>query len=168
MTDAGGRLVAGVGARRGVSAAEVRELVRAALAAAGREPGALVGLATVAAKAAEPGLLGAAREFGVPLWSFPAAELAAVRVPGPSAAVRAAVGTPSVAEAAALLAAGPGAVLVAGKRVSAPKGRPGAATCALAAAPTAKPRVGVEGMFRPLPRLPQGDSWLGKPRRSAT
>ncbi|WP_369356244.1 cobalamin biosynthesis protein [Streptomyces sp. cg2] len=158
MTDAGGRLVAGVGARRGVSAAEVRELVRAALAAAGPEPGALVGLATVAAKAAEPGLLGAAREFGVPLWSFPAAELAAVRVPGPSAAVRAAVGTPSVAEAAALLAAGPGAVLVVGKRVSAPKGRPGAATCALAATPTAKPWVGVEEMFRPLPQLPQGDS----------
>ncbi|MFF2806811.1 cobalamin biosynthesis protein [Streptomyces sp. NPDC058000] len=130
---AGAVLVAGVGARRGVAAEEVVELVGAALAVVGRSPAALVGLATVEAKAAEPGVLGAARRLGVPLWSFPAADLAAVRVPAPSAAARAAVGTPSVAEAAALLAAGPGAHLVLGKRVSAPEGRPAAATCALAA-----------------------------------
>ncbi|AJC59214.1 cobalamin biosynthesis protein [Streptomyces sp. 769] len=129
----GGVLVAGVGARRGVPAAEVLELIGAALAAVGRAPAALAGLATVDARAAEPGLVAAARELGVPLWSFPAVELAAVPVPAPSAAVRAVAGTPSVAEAAALLAAGPGARLVVGKRVSAPAGRPAAATCALAA-----------------------------------
>ncbi|MFE4019476.1 cobalamin biosynthesis protein [Streptomyces sp. NPDC059101] len=134
---AGAALVAGVGARRGVAAEEVVELVGTALAVVGRTPGALVALATVEARAAEPGVLGAARRLGVPLRSFPAAELAAVRVPAPSAAVRAAVGTPSVAEAAALLAAGPGARLVLGKRVSAPEGRPAAATCALAARATA-------------------------------
>ncbi|MGG2465306.1 cobalamin biosynthesis protein [Streptomyces sp. RGM 3693] len=133
---AGAVLVVGVGARRGVAAEEVVELVGAALAVVGRSPAALVALATVEAKAAEPGVLGAARRLGVPLWSFPAAELAAVRVPAPSAAARAAVGTPSVAEAAALLAAGPGAHLVLGKRVSAPEGRPAAATCALAAPDT--------------------------------
>ncbi|MFB7632382.1 cobalamin biosynthesis protein [Streptomyces sp. NPDC056149] len=124
---AGPVVVAGVGARRGVAAAEVVELIGAALAVAGRRPAALAGLATVTGKAAEPGLLGAARHFGVPLRSFPAEALAAVGVPAPSGVVRAAVGTPSVAEAAALLAAGPGAALVVGKRVSA------AATCALAA-----------------------------------
>ncbi|MCZ0973457.1 cobalamin biosynthesis protein [Streptomyces albulus] len=57
-------------------------------------------------------------------------------MPAPSAAARDAVGTPSVAEAAALVAAGPGARLVLGKRVSAPAGRPGTATCALAAPTT--------------------------------
>ncbi|WP_413252108.1 cobalamin biosynthesis protein [Streptomyces caniferus] len=122
-------LVAGVGARRGVPVSEVLELIAASCAAAGYAPHQVVALATVAAKAAEPGLTGAARALGVPLRSFPAAALAAVRVPEPSTAAAAAVGTTSVAEAAALLAAGPGAVLAAGKRKSAPPAR---ATCALA------------------------------------
>ncbi|MFJ5800147.1 cobalamin biosynthesis protein [Streptomyces decoyicus] len=122
-------LVAGVGARRGVPVSEVLELITAACAAAGYAASQVVALATVAAKAAEPGPAGAARALGVPLLSYPAEALAAVRVPDPSAAAAAAVGTPSVAEAAALLAAGPGAALVAGKRKSAPPAR---ATCALA------------------------------------
>ncbi|GAA2601427.1 hypothetical protein Stube_53430 [Streptomyces tubercidicus] len=121
-----------MGASRGVPVSEVLELIAAARAAAGCTDRPVVALATVAAKAAEPGLLGAARQLGVPLRSFPAAALAAVPVPGPSASVAAAVGTPSVAEAAALLAAGPGAELVAGKQKSAPRGRPPRATCALA------------------------------------
>lgn len=53
---------------------------------------------------------------GRPLVSFPAGLLGLVEVPDPSEAVAAAVGTPSVAEAAALLAAGPGARLVVGKQ----------------------------------------------------
>lgn len=122
-------LVAGVGARRGVPASEVLELITASCTAAGYAVRQVVSLATVAAKADEPGLTAAARELGVPLRSFPAAALAAVRVPEPSAAASAAVGTPSVAEAAALLAAGPGAALAAGKRKSPPPAR---ATCALA------------------------------------
>ncbi|TJZ51257.1 cobalamin biosynthesis protein [Streptomyces piniterrae] len=124
----------GVGASRGVPAAEVLELVMDTLALAGCSPGSVGALATVAAKAGEPGLTGAARALGVPLRSFPAEVLATVRVPDPSAAARDAVGTPSVAEAAALLAAGPGAELVVGKRKSAPQGRPAGATCAVAAA----------------------------------
>ncbi|MEV5128657.1 cobalamin biosynthesis protein [Streptomyces decoyicus] len=122
-------LVAGVGARSGVAVSEVLELITASCAAAGYAASQVVALATVAAKAAEPGLAGAARALGVPLRSFPAEALAAVRGPEPSAAAAAAVGTPSVAEAAALLAAGPGAALVAGKRKSPPPAR---ATCALA------------------------------------
>ncbi|MGA5562460.1 cobalamin biosynthesis protein [Streptomyces platensis] len=125
-------LVVGVGARRGVPVSEVLELIAAARAAAGCTDRPVVALATVAAKAAEPGLLGAARRLGVPLRSFPAAALAAVPVPAPSHDAAAAVGTPSVAEAAALLAAGPGTELLAGKRKSAPRGRPPGATCALA------------------------------------
>ncbi|MFE1176478.1 cobalamin biosynthesis protein [Streptomyces sp. NPDC058773] len=125
-------LVVGVGARPGVPVAEVLELIADARAAAGCADRTVVALATVAARAAEPGLVAAARRLGVPLRSFPAADLAAVAVPGASAVVAAAVGTPSVAEAAALLASGPGAELLAGKRKSAPRGRPARATCALA------------------------------------
>lgn len=119
----------GVGARRGVPAAEVLTLVERALAeagAAGLRPSALV---TVEAKASEAGLLEAAARLGVPLRSYGADALSRVAVPASSAAVLAAVGTPAVAEAAALLAAGPGGVLAVGKRKSA------RATCAVAYGP---------------------------------
>ncbi|MFF7020366.1 cobalamin biosynthesis protein [Streptomyces klenkii] len=127
----------GVGARRGVPAAEVLELIEQTLAEAETEteagaagpprPSALV---TVEAKASEPGLLEAAARLGVPLRSYGADALSQVAVPaGSSAAALASVGTPAVAEAAALLAAGPGAVLAVGKRKSA------RATCAVAYGP---------------------------------
>jgi ferredoxin len=53
----------------------------------------------------EPGLRAVIREHGAPLYCYPAAELDAVVVPHPSEGVRGHVGTRSVAEAAALLAA---------------------------------------------------------------
>ncbi|MEU2515223.1 cobalamin biosynthesis protein [Streptomyces syringium] len=121
-----GRVVVGVGARRGVGAEEVVSLITRTLAEAGRVPGDVVALATADAKADEAGLVTAAERLGVPLLAYGAGELAAVPVPRPSAAVLAAVGTPAVAEAAALLAAGPGGVLVVGKRKSA------GVTCAVA------------------------------------
>jgi cobalamin biosynthesis protein CbiG len=65
-----------------------------------------VRLATLDTRAAEPGVLAAAERLGWPLVGHPAAELAAVPVPAPSGRVAAAVGTPSVAEAAALLGGG--------------------------------------------------------------
>lgn len=111
-------LVVGAGASRGVSAAEMGGLIDASLADAGLAPGAVCGLATVDLKEDEQGLLAAARERGWAVTGYPPAVLAAVPVRSPSEAVRAATGTPSVAEAAALLAAGPGAVLAAGKRKS--------------------------------------------------
>jgi cobalt-precorrin 5A hydrolase/precorrin-3B C17-methyltransferase len=112
-------LVVGVGASRGVPAAEVLGLVTATLADAGLAAGSVAQVATVEAKAGEPGLLDAARQLGVPLVAYPAGLLAAVDVPHPSEAVRAAVGTASVAEAAALAGGGAGADLVVAKRKSA-------------------------------------------------
>jgi cobalt-precorrin 5A hydrolase len=92
----------GVGARPGVSADEVLAAVDAVL-----PPGATgIELVTLDVRAAEPGFVTAAAARNWPLTGYPAAELAAVAVPEPSARVAAAVGTPSVAEAAALLGGG--------------------------------------------------------------
>ncbi|MGY1679655.1 cobalamin biosynthesis protein [Geodermatophilus sp. SYSU D01176] len=95
-------IVVGIGARPGVSAAEVLAAVDAVLPA-GAEG---VRLATLDTRAAEPGLADAALARGWPLTGHPAAVLATVPVRAPSARVAAAVGTPSVAEAAALLDGG--------------------------------------------------------------
>ncbi|MFC1419773.1 precorrin-3B C(17)-methyltransferase [Streptacidiphilus cavernicola] len=121
-------LVVGVGASRGAPVEEVLGLVEAALADAGLSRHSVSCLATVDAKADEPALLAAATALGVELVAHPAERLAAVPVPNPSSAPLAAVGTPSVAEAAALV--GGGELLVA-KRKSAPEGRPAMATVAV-------------------------------------
>lgn len=120
----------GVGARAGVSAAEVLGLVLGVLRAAGLPAGAVAELATLDTRAAEPGLRRAAARLGVPLVAYRAMELAAVPVPHPSARARAAVGTPSVAEAAALARGGR---LLVPKRPS--PCRPPRATCAIACLP---------------------------------
>ncbi|HEV7871541.1 MAG TPA: Rv2231c family pyridoxal phosphate-dependent protein CobC [Modestobacter sp.] len=103
-------ITVGVGASTGATVAEVLAAVDAVLPAADGP----VRLATLDARAAEPGLREAAASRGWPLTGHPASALAAVAVPTPSARVAAAVGTPSVAEAAALLGGGE---LVVGKTV---------------------------------------------------
>jgi cobalt-precorrin 5A hydrolase/precorrin-3B C17-methyltransferase len=85
------------------------------LAEAGLSVDAVGCVATVDRKAAEPAIVELAAALGVPLRAFPADVLAAVPVPNPSGIVEAAVGTPSVAEAAALVAAG-GALVVEKRR----------------------------------------------------
>lgn len=109
-------LVIGVGASRNVGSAEVLALIDETLGRAGLSPASVTALATVDAKAGEPGLVAAAARRGWPLVTHPAAALAAIPVPNPSAAALAAVGTPSVAEAAALASAD---VLAVQKRKSA-------------------------------------------------
>ena len=64
-------LVVGVGASRGVSVQEVLGLVRGSLESAGLSAKSVGALATVDAKADEEGILGAARELGVELLTFP-------------------------------------------------------------------------------------------------
>jgi cobalt-precorrin 5A hydrolase / cobalt-factor III methyltransferase / precorrin-3B C17-methyltransferase len=112
-------LVVGAGASRGAPAAEIGRLIDDTLADLGVSPRSVRYMATADVKADEQGLQAAAAERGWSLATFPTGELAAVPVPNPSEVVRRAVGTPSVAEAAALLAAGPGGTLLAAKRASA-------------------------------------------------
>lgn len=122
-------LVVGVGACRDTPVDEVAELVADALRDAGLRAADVVAFATVDVKADEAGIVGAAARFGVPVLSYGAEALARVAVPHPSARAAAVIGTPSVAEAAALV--GGGSLLVP-KRKSAPRGRPPQATCAVA------------------------------------
>jgi len=112
-----GGLVLGLGARSGTAAPVLAAAIRAVLADAGLPPGEVGVLATLDRRAAEEGVRAVAAEFGWRLVSLAAAELAAQPVPNSSETVAAAVGAPSVAEAAALAAAGAGAVLIAPKRV---------------------------------------------------
>ncbi|MDP8961472.1 MAG: precorrin-3B C(17)-methyltransferase [Actinomycetota bacterium] len=95
-------LVVGVGASRGVAAQEVGGLVDRALADAGLSPWSVACLATVDLKGDEEGIVATAAARGWPLRTLSVEQLAGVAVPNPSAVVAAAVGTPSVAEAAAL------------------------------------------------------------------
>lgn len=97
-------LAVGVGASKGAPAEEVVGLIRDTLNEAGLSPLSIAELVTVDAKADEPGIVAAAARFGVPLRTYAAEELARIEVPNPSGAPLAAVGTPSVAEAAALAA----------------------------------------------------------------
>jgi cobalamin biosynthesis protein CbiG len=100
----------GIGAVAGISAEEVLAAVDAVLPAGATD----VRLATLDARATEPGLVAAAARRGWLLTGHPAADLARVPVRSPSARVATLVGTPSVAEAAALLGGGR---LVVGKTV---------------------------------------------------
>ncbi|MFD7936842.1 precorrin-3B C(17)-methyltransferase [Streptomyces sp. NPDC059755] len=122
-------LVVGVGASSGAPADEVLDLVEGVLREAGLSVRSLAELATVDAKRYEPGIVEAARRLGVPVVTYSAEELAGVEVPNPSDAPLAAVGTPSVAEAAALI--GGGELLVPKRKSERADGRPAMATCAV-------------------------------------
>jgi cobalt-precorrin 5A hydrolase len=122
-------IVAGVGCRKGAPALDVEAAIRAALTQAGVASGTLDCIATVAAKAEEAGIAAAAAKFGlaVLLISDEALRAASGRTVTRSERVQALTGVPSVAEAAALAAAGPSSRLISSRLVV------GTATCALAA-----------------------------------
>ncbi|MCW2725199.1 MAG: precorrin methylase [Frankiales bacterium] len=95
-------LVLGIGASRGVTVEELDELVTGTLDAHGLSARSVSFVATVDAKGDEDGILEMCARTGWTLVTHPAAVLAATEVPNPSQHPLDAVGTPSVAEAAAL------------------------------------------------------------------
>jgi len=129
-------LVAGVGASTGAPAHAVSDLLDAALHGAGLARASVAEVATLDRKTSEPGL----QALGLPLRGFTADALREVSVPTPSVVVADAVGTPSVAEAAALLAAGSDAELVVHKQANA------VATMAVARRPRPPGRLRVVGL----------------------
>lgn len=112
--------VAGFGFRQTVTLADLRQALTLAEAAAGP----VQGLATARSKSASPALLALAAERGLPV---EAVDVRGIPTRTQSLASRAAHGTGSVAEAAAL-GRFPGARLLAGRVVS----TSGRATCAIA------------------------------------
>ncbi|MBP1806706.1 precorrin-3B C(17)-methyltransferase [Rubellimicrobium aerolatum] len=127
----------GVGAARGCPPDELAFLVQSVLKEAGIAPEALAAVGTLDLKADEGAVVALARELGVPLRLFGAAELEAEagRLLTPSEVVFAEVGCHGVSEGAALALAGPEGRLVVAKR------KTGNATCALALSPAPVTRL---------------------------
>ena len=105
--------VAGLGFRRDVTLASLCE----ALVAAGGHEG-IAAVATASDKAESDVLKLLARELGVPIKAVPAEVLAGIATPTQSERIKERVGAGSVAEAAALAAAGRRARLISTRAVS--------------------------------------------------
>lgn len=120
-------IVAGVGCRKGATAAAVTAAIEAAFARLALSIDSLDAVATAAAKGAEPGITKAAAELGVPLILVPQHDLKAAegRTVSRSARVLELTGVSSVAETAALAAGGATTRLLAARIALGP------VTCAL-------------------------------------
>jgi cobalt-precorrin 5A hydrolase/precorrin-3B C17-methyltransferase len=118
-------VVLGIGCNRGTSADEIEGAVQSVLRDWHIDAPQICGVASIDLKEDEEGLLTFTQRHQWTCSFFSAERLNGVVVPNPSAAVRNATGTPSVAEAAAILSAG-GRLLV-------PKQKHGGVTVAVAA-----------------------------------
>lgn len=121
-------VVAGIGCRKGTKGGEIEAAIEAALQEAGIAPERLIALATSDGKGSEPGIIEAAAGRGLRLVLVKPGDLeaAGTRTQSSSPRVKALFGVPSVAEAAALAAAGPASRLIVPRVVVGP------ATCAIA------------------------------------
>ena len=99
------RVILGVGCDRGTPFETLETAVDQALAMSGLGRETVCGLATIDKKNDEACILTLAARTNWPLHFFSAEELVRVPVPNPSVTVMKYMGTPAVAEAAALLAA---------------------------------------------------------------
>nr|WP_293079841.1 precorrin-3B C(17)-methyltransferase [Moorena sp. SIO4A1] len=95
----------GIGCERGTSKQLIEMAIRQTCEGYGLSENAIAGIATIDLKADEVGIVQLCQERHWPLRTFPAEVLRSVTVPNPSDVVAAEVGTPSVAEAAALCGA---------------------------------------------------------------
>ena len=116
-------IVAGFGFRAGASTASLRDALRRA--AQGRR---VQALATAHDKVETPSFQALAQDLGLPTHAVAPEDLAQQHTQTASTASQVARNTGSVAEAAALAAAGPGARLLTARQISADR----QATCALA------------------------------------
>jgi cobalt-precorrin 5A hydrolase len=121
-------IVAGIGCGRGTSAEDIVSLIAVALSDFGIAQKNLTAIATESSKADERGIADAAQSLSIPVLRCQMADLGRVadQVLTRSLRVQEIKGVPSVAEASALVAAGPNARLL-GARVAANK-----VTCAIA------------------------------------
>ncbi|MBD1918796.1 MULTISPECIES: precorrin-3B C(17)-methyltransferase [Cyanophyceae] len=124
----------GIGCERDTPQAVIEAAIARVCRAGHFAEGAIAGIASLDLKADEVGLVALCAERQWPLRCFTAEELKAIPVPNPSTVVEQAVQTPSVAEAAAILAATGAAAgqLRVAKQVVRVEGQPGAVTVAIA------------------------------------
>ena len=94
----------GIGCRRGTPKNVIEQAIQVVFEAHALTETAIAGIATIDTKADEAGLVDFCRDRRLSLRFFSATMLRSVTIPTPSGAIESAVGTPSVAEAAALLA----------------------------------------------------------------
>ncbi|WP_347239282.1 precorrin-3B C(17)-methyltransferase [Phormidium sp. FACHB-1136] len=123
----------GVGCERGTPRRVIATAIEQVFQAHGLVLEAIAGVASLDLKADEVGLVELCESRRWPLRCFSADDLKDIPVPNPSAVVDAAVQTPSVAEAAAIVAADRGQLRVP-KQVMRLEGEPGAVTVAVAQA----------------------------------
>ncbi len=123
----------GIGCERNTSLSLIERAVSKALHDAGLAKEAVAGLTSIDCKGDEPALLALAEQEQWPLRLHHSDALATIEVPNPSNVVEAEMGTASVAEAAALRAAGAQGRLRLPKRIERPEGSDerGAATVAI-------------------------------------
>ncbi|WP_202906249.1 cobalamin biosynthesis protein [Ectothiorhodospira magna] len=96
----------GLGCTPGLSLRVMMIAVHRALHEVGLGPDAVIGLGTIMQRRDEPAIVLTARHHGWNIQAFSAEALSRVPVPNPSERVRQVMGTPAVAEAAALLVVG--------------------------------------------------------------
>lgn len=99
------KVALGLGCDRGTPSATIAAAIADALAQSGATLADVAAVASIDLKRDEAGLNELARKHGWSIIFYRADELARVEVPNPSATVLRHTGTPSVSEAAALLAA---------------------------------------------------------------
>ena len=110
-------LTVGIGCRRGIAGEKIKAMVQKVLGGANLEERAVARLASIDRKQTEEGICWLAAHWKVPFLTFSAEELKRVEgIFDESLFVRQAVGTGNVCERAAMLAAGKGARLAAGKQ----------------------------------------------------
>jgi cobalamin biosynthesis protein CbiG len=95
----------GIGCQRGISSGAIARAIAQVCQAHDIPEQAIAGIATLDRKASEPGLVAYCRDRQLPLHGFSADQLSQMVTPNASARTEALVGSPSVAEAAALRAA---------------------------------------------------------------
>ena len=100
------RLALGLGCDRGTPVSTIARAIAEALTTCNATLAEVSAVGSIDLKGDEEGLLRMAEQNGWTIRFYTAAELAAVPVPNPSETVRKYTGTPSVSEAAALLAGG--------------------------------------------------------------
>ena len=120
----------GLGCERNTSKDLIANSLKIFFESSNLSPHSIAGFATIDIKKDEKGILELAKENNLPIKFFTKEDLSKIIVPNPSNVVQKEIGTPSVAEASCLMAAGEESILLEEKRIF--KNQSGGVTIAVA------------------------------------